>query len=98
MSPESKVYLCDKLEDLGKIKAPPCRKDVAGDDQIELLLTVSGGPGGGAVYERKFCGTSHATFWLIRQRLVGDATLASAPPQEELPEQEELPSEAVEGG
>jgi len=65
--PTSEVYLCDKQEDLLNDPGRPCRKAV-GDDGIELVLTLSASDLG-LVFERKFCGRTHANYWLTRQRL-----------------------------
>ena len=78
--PEAKVYLCDKLEGLpeptGKRASPhkKCGKEVGGDG---VLLTLAISPVQAELAEEpgtgtlvlKFCGRSHAQYWLIRQRL-----------------------------
>jgi len=85
--PTSEVYLCDKQEDLPNDPGRSCRKAV-GDDGVDLVLTLSTSGSGptsrdarmppsrtewGVVFERKFCGRTHANYWLIRQRLARDA-------------------------
>lgn len=69
--PISEVYLCDKTEGL-RGEHLHCGREV-GENAIDVVLTVSGGEGGGKVYEPRFCGRRHANYWLIRQRVAHDA-------------------------